>query len=168
LVDGRWVPTFFNADHYLVEREYVHWKRFADANESVDPVLDAASVFNDSVRPIVDAQLATLVGPDATITPEVVLIPSPGHTPGHVSVLVESNGDSAVITGDLLHVPCQLGHPEWSNVYDTDQAESAVTRFAFLERFADTDTLVIGTHFGTPTGVHVRRNGSSFRLRPQR
>jgi glyoxylase-like metal-dependent hydrolase (beta-lactamase superfamily II) len=166
LVDGHWVPTFANATYYLIEREYDHWKRLADNNDSVNPFLDAASVFNDSVRPIVDAGLATFVEPDSAITPEVVLIPSHGHTPGHVSVLIESQGGSAVITGDLLHVPCQIGHPEWSNIYDTDQAAAAVSRREFLERFADTDTLVIGTHFGTPTGVLVRREGQAFRLSP--
>lgn len=166
LVNGSWVPTFTNAVYYLIEQEYDHWKRLADNNDSVHPFLDAVSVFNDSVRPIVDAGLTTFVDPDSALTPEVALIPSHGHTPGHVSVLVESKGDTAVITGDLLHVPCQIGHPEWSNIYDTDQAAAADTRRAFLERFADTETLVIGNHFGTPTGVHVRRDGAAFRLSP--
>jgi len=166
LVDGQWVPTFPNAAHHLIEREFTHWQKLADDNDSVHPFLDAVSVFNDSVRPIVDAGLAKFVEPDSAITPEVALIPSHGHTPGHVSVLVESNGDSAVITGDLMHAPCQIGHPEWSNLYDTDQAAAADTRRAFLERFADTETLVIGTHFGTPTGVHVHRDGAAFRLSP--
>jgi glyoxylase-like metal-dependent hydrolase (beta-lactamase superfamily II) len=94
----------------------------------------------------------------------VSLVPSPGHTPGHVSVLIESNDDRAVITGDLMHSPCQIGHPEWSCTYDADREAAAATRRVFLERFADSGTLVIGTHFGTPTGVRVEREGSAFRL----
>lgn len=166
LVDGRWEPTFTNADYYFIEPEYQHWKRLADAGDRVSEFIDAVSVFDDSVLPVVDAGLATFVEPDVEITPEVALLPSHGHTPGHVSVLVESNGGSAVITGDLMHVPCQMAYPEWSNVYDTDPNAAAATRRAFLDRFADTDTLVIGTHFGTPTGVKVRRDGRAFRLAP--
>jgi glyoxylase-like metal-dependent hydrolase (beta-lactamase superfamily II) len=81
-------------------------------------------------------------------------------------VLVESNGESAVITGDLMHSPCQFGHRAWSNIYDTGWDAAVATRHAFLERFANTSTIVIGTHFGTPTGVLVRRDGSAFRLSP--
>jgi glyoxylase-like metal-dependent hydrolase (beta-lactamase superfamily II) len=166
LAAGQWVPTFSNAAHYMIEREHEHWQRLADANDSVDPFLDAATVFDDSVRPIVDAGLATFVEPDAVITPGVTLIPSHGHTPGHVSVLVESKGESAVITGDLMHMPCQIGHPEWFCAYDTDKTTAAATRRAFLDRFADTPTTVIGTHFGTPTGCHIQRDGAAFRLTP--
>jgi glyoxylase-like metal-dependent hydrolase (beta-lactamase superfamily II) len=166
LVDEQWLPTFGNATHYMIEREYDHWKGLADTNDDVDPFLDAVATFNDSVRPIVDAGLATFVEPDAAITPEVTLIPSHGHTPGHVSVLVESKGESAVITGDLMHMPCQIGYPEWTCAYDTDKAVAASTRRKFLERFADTPTTVIGTHFGTPTGCRVQRDGAAFRLAP--
>lgn len=162
LVDGAWLPTFANATYYFVEPEYRHWERY----DTSDPMFDAAAVFADSVRPIVDAGLATFVEPSAALTPEVSLIPSHGHTPGHVSVLVESNGASAVITGDLMHTPCQIGRPDWSSLYDADQDAAAATRKSFLERFADTPTMVIGTHFGTPSGCHVQRDGSSYRLLP--
>ena len=166
LVDGSWVPTFANARYYFVEHEYRHWKAFADNNDAVSATLDVVSVFDDSVRPVYDAGLARLVQPDAVVTPEVTLLPSHGHTPGHVSVLVQSGGESAVITGDLMHSPCQIGYPGWSSIYDTDAAAAAATRQDLLDRFADTGTLVIGTHFGTPTGVHVHRDGASFRLAP--
>jgi glyoxylase-like metal-dependent hydrolase (beta-lactamase superfamily II) len=118
------------------------------------------------VLPIVDAGLATFVEPSAQLTPEVALIPSHGHTPGHVSVLIESDGESAVITGDLMHTPCQIGRPDWSCAYDTDQDAAVASRRAFLDRFADTSAVVIGTHFGTPSGVLVHRDGGSFRLSP--
>ncbi len=161
-MDGRWPPTFPNATYYFVDQEYRHWER----HDSFDPMFDAAAVMSDSVRPIVDAGLATFVEPSAHLTPEVALIPSHGHTPGHVSVLIQSRGESAVITGDLMHTPCQIARPDWSSVFDTDQEAAAVTRQAFLERFADTPTMVIGTHFGTPSGCHIQRDGSTFRLSP--
>lgn len=94
------------------------------------------------------------------------MIPSHGHTPGHASVLIEPQGESAVITGDLVHFPCQIGYAGWSSVYDGDRDVAATTRRAFLDRSAETETLVIGTHVGTPTGVSVHREGSAFRLAP--
>jgi glyoxylase-like metal-dependent hydrolase (beta-lactamase superfamily II) len=168
-LDGeQWVPTFANAMYHFVQTEYDHWKWFADNNQLGNPTVDAATVFGDSVQPIVEAGLATFIEPDAMISPEVSVIPSRGHTPGHVSVLIQSKAESAVITGDLVHNPCWIGHPDWSTTYDSDPDAAAVTRRAFLERFADTPTIVLGTHFGTPTGCQIRRDGSSYRLVPLR
>jgi glyoxylase-like metal-dependent hydrolase (beta-lactamase superfamily II) len=165
LVDGQWTPTFRNAAYYFVKSEYDHWKSFAEGDgQAAYTVIDGAAVFEDSVEPVVDAGLVTFIEPDETITPEVSVIPSHGHTPGHVSVLIRSRGESAVITGDLMHSPCQIGHPGWSAAYDVDQDVAAATRQAFLERFADTSTIVIGTHFGTPSGGLVRRDGAAFRF----
>ena len=163
---GKWVPTFPNAAYLFVQTEYNYWKSVADLTETVGPVVDGATIFADSVQPIVEAGLANFIAPGAAITPEISVVPSHGHTPGHVSVLIQSKGQTAVITGDLMHNPCQIGHPDWSSTYDSHPDEAAVTRRAFLERFADTAAIVIGTHFGTPTGAHVRRDGSSFRLVP--
>lgn len=110
LVDGKWVPTFPHARYLFGEKEFEHWTR-------TEPEGSAQSlIMADSVMPIVDAGLHTLVSQDAQICPEVSLIPSPGHTPGHVSVLIESKGESALITGDFLHHPCQMAHPEWSRL----------------------------------------------------
>ena len=64
-------------------------------------------------RPIVDAGLATLVETTERICDEISLIPTIGHTPGHVSVMIESKGEQALITGDFMHHPCQIAHPEW-------------------------------------------------------
>jgi glyoxylase-like metal-dependent hydrolase (beta-lactamase superfamily II) len=168
LVDEKWVPTFPNAAYYFVKSEYDHWEAVAEGGEDAlgYAVIDGTATFEDSVKPIVVSGRATFVGPDETITPGVSLIPSHGHTPGHVSVLIESRGQSAVITGDLMHTPCQIGYPEWSAIYDANQDASAATRRAFLDRFAETSTIIIGTHFGTPTGGLVQRDGAAFRLSP--
>ena len=155
LEGGRWVPTFPNARYLYAEKEWAHWK---DAGDFGGPVIE------DSVQPIFDAGLADLVASDHRVCPEIELIPTEGHTPGHVSVLIESRGESAVITGDMIHHPCQLPHPEWASMADTDEAQSTRTREAFLARFADTPTLVIGTHFVTPTAGHVVRDGDRHRL----
>lgn len=174
LEGGSWIPTFPRASYYFAWEEYAHWQAYA-RNPALGAaytawahdMVDGQAVFEDSVRPVAEAGLVAWAQPGGHITPEISLLPTPGHTPGHVSVLIESGGESAVITGDIMHSPFQIARPEWSASLDTDQVRSARTRREFLDRFAGTPTLVLGTHFGTPTGGHVVRDGSSFRLVPQ-
>ena len=148
LVDGRWVPTFPNARYLFAAPEYEHWR--------AHPLPDG-DVFGDSVAPIVAAGLADLVPVDHQVAPGVRLDPTPGHTPGHVSVVVESQGRRAVITGDMIHSPVQVADVDLSSDFDTDPGQAADTRRAFLARYLG-DTLVVGTHWGGPGAGHVRRS----------
>ena len=116
------------------------------------------------MQPIFDAGLADLVATDHRINAEIDLLSTPGHTPGHVSVHIASRGEEAIITGDLMHHPCQLAHPEWSCSACVDPVESAATRKAFVERHADRPVLIIGTHFSGPTAGRIVRDGDAFRL----
>lgn len=156
LVEGRWVPTFPRARYLFSEREWAYWNEADD--DEYGPVID------DSVRPIVEADLAELVADDAVLCDEVRLQPTPGHTPGHVSVLIESEGQRALITGDFVHHPCQLARPDWGSSADWDPARARTTREHTLDELADAPVLVIGTHFATPTAGHVKRDGEVFRF----
>ena len=99
------------------------------------------------------------------MVPEVHLFPTPGHTPGHVSVVISSEGEEAVITGDLMHHPVQVAVPEMKGNFCMDPVMSGKTRRAFVEQYADKKTLIIGTHFCDPTGGWIVRdaNGWAFR-----
>ncbi len=155
LTDDGWVPTFAGARYLFAEDEWAYWQR---EPQEFGPVVE------DSVQPIFDAGLAQVVGQSHRVTDEVWLEPTPGHTPGHVSVHIASAGEEAIITGDMIHHPCQIAHPEWSSSADWNQEASAETRGAFLERYADRPVLVIGTHFAAPTAGRIVRDGESFRL----
>lgn len=155
LVDGAWVPTFPKARYLLGRAEYEHW-----CTEEGE----ARQILADSVQPIFDAGLAELVEMDHQISPELRLVPTPGHTPGHVSVAIESAGERALITGDFTHHPCQMAHPEWSPVFDVDPQAAAVLRRRMFADIADQPVLVIGTHFAAPTAGHVKRDGDAFRF----
>ncbi len=109
----------------------------------------------DSVRPVIDAGLAELVDMDHVLTPEVRLEPTPGHTPGHVSVRISSRGEEAVVTGDLMHHPLQCAEPDLANNFDIDADTARRTRREFLSRNSDRQVLVLGTHFAPPTGGWV-------------
>jgi hypothetical protein len=86
---------------------------------------------------------------DHVISPEIGLAPSIGHTPGHVSVMIESEGERALITGDMTHHPYQLAHPDWSLGDDDPKAAGPPLSRLFAE-WADQTILVIGTHSPPP------------------
>jgi glyoxylase-like metal-dependent hydrolase (beta-lactamase superfamily II) len=154
LAGGQWVPTFTNARYVFGRAEYEHWRDHRD-----EP--DKAAVFNDSVKPVVDAGKADLVAGDARICDEITLIPTPGHSPGHMSVHIRSDGEEGLLTGDVAHHPCQMAHLDWSSSADTDPLQSAATRRELFGRFADTPTLVIGGHFNAG---RIRRDGGAFQF----
>lgn len=154
LVDGQWVPTFDKARYVFGRAEYEYWR-----DHSGRP--DQAAVFNDSVKPIVDAGKADLVASDARLTEEITLIPTPGHSPGHVSLHIVSDGEEALLSGDVAHHPCQMAHLDWSSTADSDPVQSAATRRQLFSRFADRPIPVIGGHFDAG---QIRREGDAFKF----
>jgi glyoxylase-like metal-dependent hydrolase (beta-lactamase superfamily II) len=157
LVEGVWRPTFPRARYVMSAGEFAYWDESPQ-----DELADQLAGFEDSVRPVHTAGLVELVADDHVVCDGVRLMPSPGHTPHHVSVLIESEGESAVITGDVMHHPCQIAYPGWGPSADSGQARQS--RLELLERFADSSTLVIGTHFNDPVAGHIRREGAGFRF----
>ncbi len=159
-VNGRWVPTFPQARYLFGRREYQHWQHLKATGgyHHLDHLADA-------VEPIVAAGLAEFIDPDFALTDEISLIPTPGHTPGHVSVLIRSRGEEAVITGDLMHHPIQLALPTSPGNFDMDKEQGARTRLEFVRRFADRPALVIGSHFSDPTAGHIVSDGAAWKLK---
>jgi glyoxylase-like metal-dependent hydrolase (beta-lactamase superfamily II) len=156
LEGGKWVPTFPRARYLIGRREYDFWSAEGGAEQQ--------TILGDSVKPIFEAGLAELVELDHVISPEIRLVPSTGHTPGHVSVMIASEGAQAVITGDMTHHPCQLAHPDWSPPFDSDRKASAATRARLFAEWADQATLVIGTHYAAPTAGRLVRDGAAYRM----
>ena len=159
LENGKWVPTFPNARHVFRQKEYDYWTTPPGEEWGRD-------VISDSVAPIVDAGLAELVGDEYSIDDDAWIEPLEGHTPGHAGLHVKSNGSEAVFTGDMLHHPLQVVQPKWEIGATVDKKLSGLTRLAFLERYADTDTLVVPTHFTIAEGGHVVSKGGRFNYRP--
>ena len=154
LVDGRWVPTFPNARYLFNRRELEHWRTVPAARLHIE----------DSVLPVVEAGRVDYVEFGATITPEVSILGTPGHTPGHIAVRIASGGHKALISGDLLHHPIQCAHPEWKCKFDTDGEQGVRTRFDFLRECSEGGTLLFGSHFLTPSAGRVVRHQEAFRF----
>jgi len=162
LLNGRWVPTFPKARYLFGKQEFDHWTHLRNTGGYHN-----FEHLHDAIDPIVAAGLADYIGPHHQVTEEVSLFPTPGHTPGHVSVLIRSRGEEAVITGDLMHHPIQLAEPLRHGNFDMDKAQGALTRQAFVERFANSKVLVIGSHFCDPTSGWIEPHGRGWKFRTE-
>ena len=154
LEGDRWVPTFPNARYVFARNEFDYWTE-QHAKTPVPP-------FNDSVLPVVEARRADIVRDDYEIGDHARILPTPGHTPGHVAFTFGRGRHDAVISGDLMHSPLQARYPELSMKFDVDQAQAAKTRRDFLERYCDTDTLCCTAHFPSPSTGKIRRRADGF------
>ncbi|HTA99889.1 MAG TPA: MBL fold metallo-hydrolase [Bradyrhizobium sp.] len=154
LEEGRWVPTFPNARYVFGKTEFNYWTE-QNAKAEVPP-------FGDSVLPIVEAKKAEIVRDDFEIGDHVRILPTPGHTPGHVAFSFGRGRDAAVASGDLMHSPLQARYPELSAKFDVDQLQAATTRRNFMERYCDTDTVCCTAHFPSPSAGRIRRWGDGF------
>jgi len=136
-------PAFEAARYVIAGDEWAHWSTAED-----DGAYGSVASVHENVAPLVDRGLVDLVDPDHRLTDEIRLVSTPGHTPGHVSLLIESDGEQALITGDLAHHPVEFLRPEWTMIADDDAAQATATRRAIVDRVGDGRTLVLGTHFG--------------------
>jgi glyoxylase-like metal-dependent hydrolase (beta-lactamase superfamily II) len=161
LDDGRWVPTFPNAKYLFSRADWDYWQHQSEENA----LPRTGDYFQDSVLPVFESGQAQLVDGEHAIEDGVWIEPTPGHSPGHVSVRLRSGGKDAVMSGDLLHHPLQCLHPAWSTNFCWDQERSRATRLSFLESVADTETLVIPAHFPAPTAGYVESHAAAFRFR---
>ena len=150
LKDGRWVPTFPNA-RYLMP----------DADEALHRQT-RGDMYVESVLPVIEAGQAEMVEAGHMLGDHVALIPTPGHTPGHVSVAIRSGGAEAIITGDALHTTAQCWHPEWHFKYDADAPRAVSSRRFLLETCVSRQAVVLGSHFLLPSLGRITEDGEGF------
>jgi glyoxylase-like metal-dependent hydrolase (beta-lactamase superfamily II) len=158
-VNDRWVPTFPNARYLFGRIEYEHWMMLY-RTKGYHHLLHV----EECIMPIIEAGLVDLIEMQHRINQEVWLEPTPGHTPGHVSVRISSRGQEAIITGDIMHSPIQVAVPDWLVTFDMDRVLGAQQRARFVRASADKPLLVIGSHFPQPTAGHIVSNGDSWRF----
>ena len=157
--DGaRWVPTFPRARYLFAGEEWEFWKWEAASGR------EPYGCIADSVVPVVEAGQAELVSATHAVDPWLTLEPSPGHTPGHVSVRLRTRAGEAVFSGDVMHRTVQVAEPQWSSRFCWDPRAAAVTRREFVERHADSGVLVLPAHFPRPG--RIVRDGAGHRFVP--
>lgn len=150
--DGKPVPTFKNA-RYVVQR--ADWDHFQQPALKADrPVIALCA------DPLEAAGLLDQIEGSHSLSAGISTILTPGHTPGHQSVLVSSGDEKVVIVGDASHSPIQLVRPDLSPHYDTDPELSARTRTALFDRIEQEGLKVAAGHYPYPSlGGIVRVEG---------
>ena len=143
-----------NARFYVHERELAFW-------ESTDR--PGSEVVRDRFGVITSAGMhRTFVG-DVALTGRLAAMETPGHTPGHISVLVDGgDGSKLVITGDVTHHPVQAAHPDWSIAFDVDGDQAAETRARVFALLADEGWTQASGHDPRPGFGNVTRSEDNF------
>ncbi|MEM8841352.1 MAG: MBL fold metallo-hydrolase, partial [Pseudomonadota bacterium] len=101
------------------------------------------------------------------IVPGVRFHASNGHTPGHMSLIVESEGEVMLITGDALNHPyVSFEHPDWHFGFDTDREMAAATRRRLLDMLATDRMTIASYHLPFPGIGHAQRAGDAYRYLP--
>jgi glyoxylase-like metal-dependent hydrolase (beta-lactamase superfamily II) len=145
--------TFPNAHYTFWKSEWEYWLDWGEKN--ADPNNPARR----NLTPIQDR--VNLVDHEVGIFPGVCALHTPGHTIGHMGLLLESNGERLMHIVDAAHHPVQVDHPKWSPHFDYQPDVAAATRKALFERAARENLLVLAYHFPFPGLGHVvERNGA--------
>ena len=137
--DGKPKATFPNA-RYLVPRK--DWSYFTQ-----EDVLASAAHVRDNVVPLQALGAMDIIDEEHTITSEVTTLPTPGHTPGHLNVLITSKGEKGILVGDMLHSKVQVQEPGWCSRADIDKATGQRSREEMLDRIEQEGMLVAAGHF---------------------
>jgi len=161
LINGKWVPTFPNAQYLFSQKEFEYWKE-EDKKNPMEPIMYGSYI--DSVLPVIKSGQALLIESSHQIENNIQLESAYGHTPGNVIVNVRSERDQAILCGDVIHHPLQLLKPKWSTNFCFDPDLSRQTRLDLLNRCADTQTAILPAHFHSPDYGYIGRNGDTFHL----
>lgn len=156
---------FPDAEYVMGQVEHDYWMQ-DDLVNKVAPeeqqfVLGAVNSINT------DGVEWTLGGDGHEVTSGVRLLATPGHTGGHMAVMVESGDKALIALGDCMtHAYMNFAHPEWYIERDTDGDAAVQTRLRLLDMAATDRIAVVGYHFPFPGVGHVQRNGESYRFIP--
>ena len=135
--------TFPNATHWVASRDWEHYSK----PENMD------STFEKSVLPLEDLGALKLISGVETIAPGISTLPTNGHTPGHQCVLIESDDETGVITGDLFHSVAQITEQTWCPTFDWNIDMSTESRRSLLRTAATQGWIVFTGHL--PTGSSI-------------
>jgi glyoxylase-like metal-dependent hydrolase (beta-lactamase superfamily II) len=155
---SEWRATFPNARYYFSRDDEEAWNPSKPGYATRSGANVNINVFEDSVAPIIAAGLGQLIGNGDSVAAGMNAWAMPGHTPGHMVLEVECDGDRALFTGDILHHPIQIFHPDWNSVYCEDRKAAATTRRRVLEYASLTKARIVPAHFGQPHSIFVDRD----------
>ena len=160
LVDGRWVPTFPNAQYCMPAIDWCACKSRYDAGEHD---LYGGSMA-DSVIPIVEAGLARFIHPGEEIADCLTVLPAPGHTPGHVLFSFRDEGQDYIFTGDVLHSPMQILYPDLNSRWCEYPDDARASRWRLLHGAARDAATIFPAHAKSLDGWRVSEHSGGFAI----
>ena len=150
--------VFPNARHLFHAKEWEHWK-------TVDN--DTGAAARRIMQPLFDGGVVDFIAADTEVIPGVTAVESFGHTPGHLTVNIASEGTSTLIGGDLSNHPFQVEHPYWSLPVDNDHHLAGTARDIVFETIKDGPTTFLAGHYPMPgVGKIVTEDGTRM-FRPE-
>ena len=158
-------PIIPDAEYIIGQTEYDYWMQDGLVNQV--PESDQQFVVGAVNSLNADGLEWTMAGDDYEVTAGVRLVSTPGHTPGHMSVMIESEGKTLVALGDAMtHAYTNFAHPEWYIDRDQDGDLAVSTRRRLLDMAASDRIAILGYHFPFPGVGHVQRAGNAYRFIP--
>ena len=158
-------PIFPDAEYIIGGQEYDWWMQ----DGLVDRVAPTEQQFVvGAVNSLTTEGLEWTRASDGhEVAPGLRLVATPGHTPGHMSLVVESEGQQLMALGDAMSNPwLNFAKPDWYNSFDQDGERTAATRRKVLDMAAADRIAVLGYHFPFPGVGHVKRDGDAFQFVP--
>ena len=153
---GQYAPTFPNARYWFSTKD---WEACHDPDVMPSRFPNAPT----TVWPLQDLGLIEFMDGEYILTPELTAFPTPGHTPGHMSIMVTSQGERAIILGDAIHNQAQVNEPDWESRADMDPEQTRITRRKLMDQLETENILGIIGHFPYPGfGKVVRADGRRY------
>jgi glyoxylase-like metal-dependent hydrolase (beta-lactamase superfamily II) len=153
--DGQLEISFPNATYIIKRGEYEY---ATHPNERT-----AASYFDRNYTPLEAANKIEFVSREKEIVKGIRVIPTPGHTPFHQSILIESAGERAFYLGDLVPTRAHLPLP-WIMGYDVEPLVTLETKRRILKQAVDENWLVIFEHDASVGWGRVEHDGKAYRI----
>ncbi|WP_029065023.1 MBL fold metallo-hydrolase [Labrenzia sp. DG1229] len=164
-IDGDGNRVFANAELILPEVDNAFW--FDDAAMNGAP--EQFKPFFLGARRAAEAYKGnqTLFSGDKELMPGVQAMALPGHTPGHTGYVFDSNGETLVVAGDIIHMTVyQFDKPGWGIGFDIDSGQAAESRKKFFDQAATDKLFFAGAHIPFPGMGRVAKAGDSYRFVP--
>ncbi|PQO24210.1 MBL fold metallo-hydrolase [Rhodobacteraceae bacterium WD3A24] len=163
LVDSSNAPAFPQAEVLVPEREWTYWMEEVADGPADQRIKDMARATRAVFAGVEDR--VTRYGWDQEIAPGLFAVATPGHTPGHTSFRLESDGDALFILSDVTNNPALFArHPGWHAVFDMDPKKAEATRRRIYDMLCDTELPVLGFHFPFPAIGRAVREGDGYRI----
>ena len=146
-------PMFPNARYVMFEAEWDFWTGARVDLRGLRVPGDVRARMESTAKRCLFAlrHQVELIDREADIVPGVRAIPAPGHTPGHMALLLASDGQRMLNLGDAAVHPLHLEQPGWKNGFDLDPEQALGTRRALLQRAVAEDMRVMVFHFPFPS-----------------